>query len=265
MEWTLPHGAGVKALALFAAATAVSAMIAGGHVTTVISALTSWGGLGISEIRISGQSEASEVEILDRLAIGQYPSLLTFDVDAAKSRVETLPWVERATLRKFFPNGLDVSITERRPFALWQHDDDLSLVDDTGKVITKVVDDSYARLPFVVGPGAAERAGEFVALISGFPDIAKQVRAGVLISARRWTIVLENGVELMLPVTDPAKALSTIASLDTEKGLLSRQIAAVDMRLPGQLIVRLNADGLAERDKMLKDRDKLQRRMRTNT
>jgi cell division protein FtsQ len=240
-------------------------MIAGGHVMTVVSALTSWGGLAISEIRITGQSEASEVAILDKLAIGPYPSLLTFDVDAAKSRVESLPWVEHATLRKFFPSGLEVRVSERKPFALWQHDDALSLVDDTGKVITDAVDDSYAKLPFVVGPGAAERAHEFVSLIAATPDLAGKVRAGVLISGRRWNVVLTSGIELLLPADDPAGALTTIAKLDAQKSLLSRQIAAVDLRLPGRMIVRLNDEGVAERADMLKEREKLRRRMRTNT
>ena len=51
--------------------------------------------------------------MLDRLAIGTYPSLVTFDVDAARARVEALPWVDQATLRKLYPDTLEVAIAER--------------------------------------------------------------------------------------------------------------------------------------------------------
>ena len=193
------------------------------------------------------------------------PSLLTFDVDAARARVALLPWVDHATLKKLFPNTLEVIIAERRPFAIWQHGSELSLVDASGKVITDAIDERYAHLPFVAGPGAAERAREFVDLIDGVPDIAGRVRAGVLISGARWNVVLDNGVELMLPVDKPAAALATVATLDAEKKLLSREITAVDMRLPDQMIVRLDEKGLAARKDLLKEREKIARRQRTNT
>ena len=146
------------------------------------------------------------------LRSGPYPSLLTFDVEAAKARVEKLPWVKEATLKKLYPHGLEVAVTERQPFAVWQHGDTVWLVDDTGKVITDQVSDRYAALPLVVGDGAAERVGEFVNMVSAFPDIADRVHAGVLISGRRWTIVLDNGIELMLPEEDPIAALQKIAA-----------------------------------------------------
>jgi cell division protein FtsQ len=86
----------------------------------------------------------------------------------------------------------------------------------------------------------------------------------VLISGARWNVVLDNGVELMLPVEKPAAALATVARLDTEKRLLSREITTVDMRLPDQMIVRLDEKGLAARKNLLKERAKIARQ-RTNT
>ncbi len=265
MHWRVPRRFGLKALAVFAAGTALTGMVVGGHALTVVSAVTAWSGLDIAEIKITGQSETSEVNVLERLAIGPYPSLLTFDVDHAKERVELLPWVKQATLKKLFPHTLEVAIAERKPFALWQHGGEISLVDQAGKVITDAVDERYAELPLVVGPDAGPRAREFVDLVATVPAISEQVRAGMLISGRRWTVVLENGIELLLPPDNPAAALATIATLDAEKSLLSRQIAAVDFRLPGRMIVRLNEEGAADRKSMLKERDKLERRRRTNT
>jgi cell division protein FtsQ len=264
-DWKLPHRFGLNAFLALVVATTVAGAITGGRAITVASAVSAWAGLAITEVKITGQTETSEVVVLDRLDIKDDPSLLTFDVDAARARIELLPWVKQATLKKLFPNTLEVAIAERTPFAIWQHGEELSLVDDLGKVITDAIDDRYAHLPFVVGPGAAERAREFVALIDGQPGLAPRVRAGVLISGERWNVVLDSGVEVMLPIDKAAAALATVATLDAEKKLLSREIAAVDMRLPNQMIVRLDEQGLAARKDMLKEREKLARRQRTNT
>ena len=261
----LPRNIGIKGVGVLFAATTIAGVVLGGHVTTIVSAVTAWGGLAITEVKITGQSETSEVDVLDSLAIGEFPSLLTFDVEAAKARVESLPWIKQATLKKLFPATLEVAVVERSPFALWQHDGQVSLVDDAGKVIADAVGDSYGDLPFVVGPGAAARAREYAALVAGVPEIAGRVKAGVLISGRRWNVVLDNGIELMLPEQDPGSALVAVAALDASKQLLSRDITAVDLRLPDETIVRLTDSGLEARKAMLKAREKIIQRGKANT
>ncbi len=117
------------------------------------------------------------------------------------------------SLKKLFPDTVEIAVVEREPYALWQHDGTLSLIDDAGKAITDDIDDRYASLPKVIGIGAAGKATAFTALIDKFPEIAAQVRAGILVSEDRWTLVLANGIELMLPEKDADAALGTIAAL----------------------------------------------------
>jgi cell division protein FtsQ len=265
LQWRLPRHAGVKAAALLFLATGVAGVASGGHGTIVLSAITSWTGFAVENVRITGQSETSEVDVLDSLALGAFPSLLTLDLDAARERVESLPWVKQAALTKLFPDALEIAIVEREPYALWQHDQVISLVDDTGRVIVDRFGDRYAGLPRVVGKGAAERVGDYTALIQQHPEIARRARAGVLVSGGRWTIVLDNGLQLMLPADDPEQALAAIAALDREQSVLSREVAALDLRMPGQFIVRLTDEGLLAREAMLKEREKVARRGRTNT
>jgi cell division protein FtsQ len=247
IDWRPPRHAGTASAAFLFLMTLTAGVFAGGHATTVVSAVTAWSGLAIEEIRITGQSRTAELDILRRLEIGTFPSLVTFDLDAAKGRLETLPWVAEAALRKLYPSDLNVVIRERRPFAVWQDGGTLWLIDETGHPITDAVDARYARLPMVVGKGAAARIGEFVALTVGAPAIAARTRAGVLVGERRWTLVLDSGVAVMLPEQDARAALAAVARLDAEHGLLSRAIAAVDLRDPGRVVVRLDAAGAAAR------------------
>ncbi len=256
LDLRMPGHVGTKSLALFFAATAVTGMLAGGHTMTVVSAFTAWSGLAIDEVEISGQSETSEIDVLEAMAMGEYPSIVTFDAITARERVEKLPWVKRVTIRKLYPDTLQVAISERQPFAIWQHDGAVVLITKDGKVISDHVDARYKNLPMVVGVDADKRADEFVTLLEEFPTFAPRVTAGVLVSGRRWNVVLRNGVEIMLPEEDPASALIQAVALDDGHGILSREIAAVDLRLPSRLVFRLTEKGYEAREALLKARKK---------
>ncbi len=251
-EWRLPRLAGAKALIALFVATAIAGMVMGGHVMTVASAVTAWVGFGIENVKISGQSQTSEVDVLAALDIGTYPSLLTLDVEAAKARIEALPWVKQATLRKLYPDAVEIELVEREPFAIWEHDDVAALVDRTGRVITESVADRYASLPRVVGEGASPRAAEYTDLIAGYPNIAGRTKAGILVSGRRWNLILDNGIEVMLPEEHPEAALAILDTLESDHKLLEREIAAVDLRVKGSLVVRLTPEGFAQRQAQLK-------------
>src|SRR5690606_11863498 len=71
------------------------------------------------------------------------------------------------------------------------------------------------------------------------PQLLQRVRAFVRVSDRRWNLRLENGVDVKLPETGVAKALSDLAAYDTKYKVLSRDIVSVDLRLPDRVSVEL--------------------------
>jgi cell division protein FtsQ len=265
LEWRSPRHAGTKGASLLFLATALTGMIAGNHTSTVLSAVTAASGLAIDNIAITGQSETSEVDVLTALDIGTYPSLFTFDVDAARARVEALPWVAQATLKKLYPGTLEVAVIERLPYALWQQGTTVALIDPQGTVITTEIGERYRNLPLVVGPGANTRVDEFLDLIVDHPDFIKHVRAGVLVSERRWNIVLSEAVEILLPEVEPKAALDRLVDIDDRSQLLARDIAAVDLRLPDRMVVRLTDKAHLVRQDVIKEREKLAKKMGTDT
>jgi cell division protein FtsQ len=265
IKWRSPRHAGVKGVTLLFLGTAVAGMIVGDHTNTVISAVTAASGLAIDRVAITGQSETSEVDVLDALAIGNYPSLFTYDVDAARVRVEALPWVAQATLKKLYPDTLEVSVVERLPYALWQEGTAVSLIDPQGAVISSEIGERYRNLPLVVGAGANARVDEFLDLVVDHPDFLKHVRAGVLVSERRWNIVLAEAIEILLPEKDPKAAVDRLIEIDQSSRLLDRDIAAVDLRLPERMVVRLTDKAMLARQEVIKEREKLAKKMGTDT
>lgn len=253
MEWRPPRHAELKLGAGLLIATILGGIVLGGHVESVLAYATARTGLTIDEVRITGQTETSEIEVLNKLAIADGTSLATFDVAAARARVETLPWVAQVTLAKIYPSTLQVVIAEKTAFAIWHHGETTSLIDRGGAVITDGIDNErYAGLPMVVGEGAAPRAPEAVAMIATEQSLAKQVNAAVLVAGRRWTILMDGGIEILLPEAAPAAAWHRVATLDAQTGLLSRAITRVDLRDPGRLVLRLSDEGVAKREAILK-------------
>ena len=228
--------------------------VLGGHMPTVIQAVTARTGFAIDEIRVSGNRETSEIDIFDRVGLDGWTSLVGFDVQDARDRIASLPWVEEASVRKIYPSTLEVKIVEREPFAIWQQGSRLSLIENDGRTIAPLSGARYRALPLVVGVGAEEPAAGFVAKVSAYPDLAARVRGYVRVSERRWDLRLENGMTVKLPERGEDDALRDLLALDHRYGLLSRDIETVDMRFADRLVVKLTPDAATAREAALKER-----------
>lgn len=246
----LPPWSGSAAALGFLVLTITYGIALGGHGRVVSEALLSASGLGIETVKLSGQLETDEFQILEALEIEEGSSLVLFDADAARSRLSEIAWVKNASVMKLYPSTLRISIEEREPFALWQRGETVSIVTKDGNVITDEVDGRYANLLLVVNHGANRRVGEIMDALAMVPELRPRVRAAFLVSERRWDLMLENGISVRLPEDKMDRALADLVEMDAENGLLNRDISAVDMRLPDRIVVRLT-DEAAERRKAL--------------
>jgi cell division protein FtsQ len=162
------------------------------------------------------------------------------------------PWVADAAELKLYPDRLQITITERLAFALWQKDGRLSVIAADGTVLEPFVEDRYLGLPLVVGANAERQAKDFLAVIDRYPDIRSMLRASILVAGRRWNLHLANGIDVRLPETNVEDALDRLVALDRDKRLLSRDITMVDLRLPDRVTVRLSDAAAQTRDDALK-------------
>lgn len=245
-------------LALLASAGIYGAAV-GGHLPAAVQAITARTGFAIDEIKISGHRETSEIDIIGELELDGWTSLLGYSAENARRKISALPWVERVSVRKSYPSTLEIRIVERTPFAIWQNGSKLSLVEKTGNVIVGYPGSKFAALPLIVGFGAPENATDIVARTAAEPELAARVKAYIRVADRRWDLRLDNGITVKLPADGEDQAIADLVALDQLEGLLSRDVAAVDMRLADRLIVRLTPDALQHRASVLKEREKRRR------
>ncbi len=226
----------------FLCAAVLYGLIGGGHLVRFAETVLIGSGLKIAQIEITGHVETPELAVLEQLDLDSYQSLVTLSVRKTQARIAELPWVGTASVRKSYPETLHVTIEERTPYALWQNNNYIYLIDKTGGPIVTFDDLRFAGLPLVVGAGANIEAPAFLAYVQAHERLASRMRAGVFVAERRWNMVMENGITVKLPEIGIAEALEQLAVLDAVDGLLSRDVTLVDLRLADRITVRLPDD-----------------------
>ena len=195
-----------------------------------------------------------------RLAWSERPSGLRTDLKATamaavaslRERLKANPWIAEATVLKLYPGRLQIDIVERTAFALWQQGGRFSVIADDGTVLEPYVAQRFLSLPLVVGKGAEARARDFLALLARYPQVKAVTKAAIFIGERRWNLRLKDGLDIRLPETDVANALAALSRLDREDHLFSRDIVAIDMRLPDRLTVQLSEDAAKAREEQFR-------------
>jgi len=201
-------------------------------------------GLVVRDVLVDGRQQTPASDVLAALDVQRGQPLLDFAPAAAKARLESLGWVREATVERRFPGTILVRLTERRPLALWQRDGKLTLIDDTGTVITHDNLDRFADLPIVVGDDAPQFAPALIAMLATEPQLKSKVTAAVRVSGRRWNLRLNNAIDIRLPEDHPELAWKRLAELDRNYGLLQRDIIAIDLRMSDRLFVQLPHDAV---------------------
>jgi len=231
---------------LFVLAATTYGLLVGGQVTFLygqardgIEALAVAAGFGVKQTVVQGQTHTSDAEIKTALAAGPSTMMLDFDTEAAKARLEAVPWIRHAQVMRLLPSTLQVVIEERAPFAVWQSGGKTYVVDEAGTILSPAVREAYAELPLVVGEGAAKNAPELYETLKPYDELKQQLIASVRVGDRRWTLKLKSGVEILLPDDNIADALKTYANVERNRGLVGDNIAGVDLRLADRVTFRL--------------------------
>ncbi|MBI3699247.1 MAG: cell division protein FtsQ/DivIB [Afipia sp.] len=259
LERFLPRGVGVAAFVVLIASAGVFGLIRSGEVDSFFGAVSDTRnaaanavGFRITDVAITGRKQLTQDEVLTAGGVNGRSSLLFLNASDVRDRLKSDPWIGEATVQKLYPGKLQIDITERAPYALWQHDGRVSVIGDDGTVLEPFVASRFVMLPLVVGKGAETRAKDFLQMLGFYPHVRSQVKAMVFVGERRWNLRLNNGLDIRLPETNLNGALETLTRLDKENDLFSRDITAIDMRLPDRVTVRLSEDAAKAREESLK-------------
>ena len=201
-------------------------------------------GFSVKRVEIKGLNRMQRLPVYSVALDQNSMAMPLVDLEGTRERLLRFGWVEDARVYRRLPDTLVVDIVERQPAAIWQHNQQLTLIDRDGIVLEAVKLDAMPDLPLVIGPGANRRSGELGRLLAAAPEIKPMMEGATWIGGRRWDLRFQSGEVLALPEGQGAaqKALVKFARMDKMTQLLGRGFARFDMRVPGKFIVRVSRE-----------------------
>ncbi len=151
--------------------------------------------------------------------------------------LENLDWVLNAKVQLVYPNQLQISLKERKPFAIWQRDGNYYVIDPSGSAISSLNPLNFRDLLLVTGEGAQTTARELVNQLEARPGLRSRVRAAARVGDRRWTLYLVNGTKVLLPEGDIGRGLERLVEAEKRYGLEAKDVGRIDLRIAGEIIL----------------------------
>lgn len=185
----------------------------------------------VTAVRVDGefrhQTRAQLHAEISGYATGGFFSV---DADAVRRAALRLPWVASASVRRVWPDTLQVVVTEHKPVAHWGAN---ALLNEQGAVFTPAVESFPPGLPLLLGPpGLETMVIERMARINtALQPLRQHVQRLALDERRAWSVTLNNGVELLLGREDiDARVQRYVAAYPSALELRVTQLTAVDLR-----------------------------------
>ena len=193
-------------------------------------------------------------EIAAAAGISLTGNFFTVNLDAVRSALEKQPWIRKASIRRRWPDGIELDLEEYVAAARWQEPDDngadMRLVDPHGEVFTVPATPTLARAPLLSGPeGSAPlllaRYREFRTLLS---PLGRVLRAVVLSPRQAWQLRLDDGLTLELGRDQPQHPIDEriarfTATYGEVQARIKTAISVIDMRYPNGFALRLKNKG----------------------
>jgi cell division protein FtsQ len=163
------------------------------------------------QIDLLGNHIVSRESVLQPFAHDRNRSVLRIPLEARRSQLEQLPWVESASVERILPNRIRVELTERTPIAFLRNGNELALIDAHGVILNRPEGEDL-HFPIVAGlPDSMprEEREKRIETYQEFLRDADLVRGGS--SDRVSEIDLSNAKDLRVVMTGLASATDSQA------------------------------------------------------
>lgn len=182
-------------------AGALYALVAAGVVAAVVMWLARSPWLPIRVIEIDGDLQRTNVATIRANATPKLAgNFLSIDLGRAQAAFESVPWVRQATLKRVWPDRLEVLLVEHQPVALWVGDGGVDkLVNDFGEVFQANVGDvEDDGLPAFEGPpgSAATMLAVYRRLAPVFAPLGRPIATLHLSGRGSWRVDLDGGARI---------------------------------------------------------------------
>ena len=181
-------------------------------------------------------------------------NFFTVNLDDVRNAFDKLPWVRKTSVRRRWPDGVELAIEEHVAAARWRNSEgEARLVNSQGELFAASLPDDHAPLPMFGGPESSApqilaRYREFAELLAPLGRTSKIVTLSPRLA---WQLRLDDGLTLELGRDQPKHPIQErlrrfVGTYGEARARAKTSIATIDMRYPNGFAMRpgLPATGL---------------------
>lgn len=194
----------------------------------------------LREVQIEGQLNHVNREQV-KLIVAKHlkGNFFTLDLIKARNAFEKLPWARNVSLRRRWPDKLEVVIEEHQALARWGT---IALVNTHGELFHAA---SGSDLPVFYGPGdgVIEVASQFTEFSKTLKNANLEIANLALTPRRAWQITTANGMVVELGRVEMQARLEKFVSVYSNTiARLNMKVTYADLRYPNGFAVRRPAE-----------------------
>ncbi len=199
----------------------------------------------VTKVRVENQwQRISEAEV--RKLIGQFMGVgyFDFDVQSVKKELESHPWIRHAAVKKVWPDGVGLQLTEEVAIARWSED---RLLNQYGEIFNPEPVDHPGILPILSGPEGTQIQvmEQYRAINQLFFQAGLRVTGLALSERGNWTLELNQQIDINAGRVHVMTRLARFIDFYAKQA--EEEIAAmayVDLRYENGIAVRSHSEGL---------------------
>lgn len=167
-------------------------------VTAAIKAFITVQSLPVQRISVTGELEHTQAQaVKDMVQPGLAGGFLNADLQQIRHQLEGLPWIYEATVRRKWPNALEIHVVEELPIARWGQN---GFLNHEGETFYSDKGGDWDELPLLSGPeGSAQSLMEkYQRLVEILTPLNLSIRQLAVDERGQVEAVLEDGMQLNL-------------------------------------------------------------------
>ncbi|MEZ5573672.1 MAG: cell division protein FtsQ/DivIB [Halioglobus sp.] len=198
--------------------------------------------LPVQRISVTGELEHTQAQaVQDMVQPGLAGGFLNADLQQIRRQLEGLPWIYEATVRRKWPNALEIHVVEELPIARWGQD---GFLNHEGGVFRSDKDGDWDSLPLLSGPdGSAQSLMEkYLRLVEILTPLNLSVQQLAVDERGQMEAVLAGGIQLNLGSENFLGRMHRfVAIYRNELSVRSSEVERVDLRYESGVAVAFKA------------------------
>jgi len=197
----------------------------------------------IKTVELAGNEHLTDDELRNIGGLRGDESLVTLSSRKVYEKLKESPWIQTASVRKEYPSKLLISIRETEPFALLDMKGKMFIVDDKGRLLEELKDNSVPFLPVIMSDPYNEKeafreAVNLAKVIKNMGVLHKKQRIEIIAHQPNEVAVNLDGVHVKVGAGEHEDKLTRLSEIEEEISKRHIPVAYIDLRFAKKAIVK---------------------------